>query len=69
MAWQNWCKIFAVVSNIKVLPVVRGIWTKDLLRHSLWLHFDGTPHLQEIAHQVNYEAIKTMLELETPQPS
>lgn len=54
----------AVVSNIKVFQLLEE-YGEDLLRTHFG-YIDGTPHLQEIAHQVNYEAIKTMLELETP---
>jgi demethyl-4-deoxygadusol synthase len=54
----------AVVSNSEVFELLYE-YGHELLR----THFgyvDGSEHLQEIAHQVNYEAIKTMLELETP---
>ncbi len=54
----------AVVSNSEVFELLYE-YGHDLLE----THFgyvNGSEHLQEIAHQVNYEAIKTMLELETP---
>ena len=54
----------AVVSNLKVFELLEE-HGEELLR----THFgyaDGTPQIQEVAHQVTYESIKTMLELETP---
>jgi demethyl-4-deoxygadusol synthase len=54
----------AVVSNSEVFELLYE-YGNDLLQ----THFgyvDGSKQLQEIAHRVNYEAIKTMLELETP---
>lgn len=54
----------AVVSNSEVFELLYE-YGHDLLQ----THFgyvNGSEHLQEIAHKVNYEAIKTMLELETP---
>lgn len=54
----------AVVSNREVFELLE-MYGADLLQ----THFgyvDGTPQLQTIAHQVNYQSIKTMLELETP---
>ncbi|MBW4605413.1 MAG: sedoheptulose 7-phosphate cyclase [Calothrix sp. FI2-JRJ7] len=54
----------AVVSNSEVFELLYE-YGHDLLQ----THFgyvNGSEHLQEIAHRVNYEAIKTMLELETP---
>ncbi len=54
----------AVVSNAEVFELLYE-YGEDLLR----THFgyvDGTPELEKVAHRLNYEAIKTMLELETP---
>ncbi|RAM48771.1 MAG: 3-dehydroquinate synthase [Hapalosiphonaceae cyanobacterium JJU2] len=54
----------AVVANAEVFN-----WLYEYGEHLLHTHFgylNGTEELQEIAHKVNYEAIKTMLELETP---
>lgn len=54
----------AVVSNAEVFELLSE-YGEDLLR----THFgyvDGTPELQDVAHRLTYEAIKTMLELETP---
>lgn len=54
----------AVVSNRQVFE-----WLEEYGEALLHTHFgyvDGTPEVQAIAHQVNYESIKTMLELETP---
>lgn len=54
----------AVVSNAEVFELLCE-YGEDLLR----THFgyvDGTPLLRDVAHRVTYEAIKTMLELETP---
>lgn len=54
----------AVVANAEVFELLYE-YGEDLLR----THFgyvDGTPELQEVAHRINYQAIKTMLELETP---
>lgn len=54
----------AVVSNAEVFELLYE-YGEDLLR----THFgyvDGSAELQDVAHRLNYEAIKTMLELETP---
>lgn len=54
----------AVVSNAEVFELLYE-YGEDLLR----THFgyvDGSESLQDVAHRLNYEAIKTMLELETP---
>ncbi len=54
----------AVVSNAEVFQLLYE-YGEDLLT----THFgynDGTPELKKVAERVNYEAIKTMLELETP---
>ncbi|PLZ84621.1 3-dehydroquinate synthase [Fischerella muscicola CCMEE 5323] len=54
----------AVVANAEVFDLLYE-YGEDLL-HTHFGYLNGTPELQEIAHKVNYEAIKTMLELETP---
>lgn len=54
----------AVVSNLEVFELLEE-YGEDLL-HKHFGYVDGTPHLQDIAHRVNYESIKTMVELETP---
>lgn len=54
----------AVVSNSEVFELLYE-HGDDLLRTHFG-YIDGTPEIKEIAHRVNYEAIKTMLELETP---
>ncbi|BAZ68996.1 MAG: sedoheptulose 7-phosphate cyclase [Pelatocladus maniniholoensis HA4357-MV3] len=54
----------AVVANAEVFNLLYE-YGEDLL-HTHFGYLNGTPELQEIAHKVNYEAIKTMLELETP---
>jgi 3-dehydroquinate synthetase len=54
----------AVVSNARVFDLLDR-FGKELL----YTHFgyrNGDTSLQEIGHEVNYESIKTMLELETP---
>jgi 3-dehydroquinate synthase len=54
----------AVVANAQVFD-----WLEqhgEALLHTRFGYVDGSPELQAIAHQLNYEAIKTMLELETP---
>lgn len=54
----------AVVSNAEVFELLYE-YGEDLLK----THFgyvDGSESLQDVAHRLNYEAIKTMLELETP---
>ena len=54
----------AVVSNLKVFELLEK-YGEDLL-HTHFGYVNGTPLIQEVAHQVTYESIKTMLELETP---
>ncbi|MBF2066301.1 MAG: sedoheptulose 7-phosphate cyclase [Calothrix sp. C42_A2020_038] len=54
----------AVVSNSEVFELLYEYG--DELLHTHFGYVDGSEHLQKIAHKVNYEAIKTMLELETP---
>jgi 3-dehydroquinate synthase len=54
----------AVVSNLQVFEWLEAHGEELLRTH--FGYIDGTPELQAIAHQVNYESIKTMLELETP---
>ena len=54
----------AVVSNSKVFELLYEHGDELLRTH--FGYIDGTPEIKEVAHRVNYEAIKTMLELETP---
>ncbi|MEH2286477.1 sedoheptulose 7-phosphate cyclase [Nostoc sp.] len=54
----------AVVSNSEVFELLYKHGDELLSTH--FGHVNGTPEIKEIAHKVNYEAIKTMLELETP---
>jgi len=54
----------AVVSNAEVFELLSE-YGEDLL-HTHFGNIDATPQLQEVAHRVTYESIKTMLELETP---
>ncbi len=54
----------AVVSNAEVFELLYE-YGEDLLRTHFG-YIDGTPELKDVAHRLNYEAIKTMLELETP---
>lgn len=54
----------AVVSNREVFELLEG--HGEQLLHTHFGYVDGTPELATIAHRVNYESIKTMLELETP---
>ena len=54
----------AVVSNAEVFELLYE-YGEDLL-HTHFGYIDGTPELKDVAHRLNYEAIKTMLELETP---
>lgn len=54
----------AVVSNSEVFELLYEHGEQLLATH--FGHINGTPEIKEIAHKVNYEAIKTMLELETP---
>lgn len=53
----------AVVSNAQVFDLLDR-YGEDLLNTHFGYHNDDT-FLQDIGHQVNYESIKTMLELET----
>lgn len=54
----------AVVSNAEVFELLYEHGEELLRTHFGYL--DGTPEIQQVAHRINYEAIKTMLELETP---
>ncbi|MEH1947264.1 MAG: sedoheptulose 7-phosphate cyclase [Nostoc sp.] len=54
----------AVVSNSEVFELLYKYGEELLSTH--FGHVNATPEIKEIAHKVNYEAIKTMLELETP---
>lgn len=54
----------AVVSNAEVFDLLER-YGEDLL-HTHFGYQNDDAFLQEIGHQVNYESIKTMLELETP---
>lgn len=54
----------AVVANCEVFELLEAYGEEFLLTH--FGYVNGTPHLQQVAERVNYEAIKTMLELETP---
>ncbi|MEH2079947.1 MAG: sedoheptulose 7-phosphate cyclase [Nostoc sp.] len=54
----------AVVSNLEVFELLYEYGDELLSTH--FGHVNGTPEIKEIAHKLNYEAIKTMLELETP---
>ena len=54
----------AVVSNAEVFELLYE-YGEELLRTHFG-YIDATPEIQEVAHRVNYESIKTMLELETP---
>lgn len=54
----------AVVSNLEVFELLEE-YGEDLLRTHFG-YIDSTPEIQEAAHRVTYESIKTMLELETP---
>lgn len=54
----------AVVANAKVFELLYEHGEELLCTHFGYL--GGTSQLKEVAHQVNYEAIATMLELETP---
>lgn len=64
----------AVVSNLEVFKLLEE-YGEDLLRthfgyidevEAASIKADGQPLIQEVAHRVTYESIKTMLELETP---
>ena len=54
----------AVVANAEVFELLDA-YGEDLL-NTHFGYIDGTPEIQEVAHRVNYEAIKTMIQLETP---
>jgi demethyl-4-deoxygadusol synthase len=54
----------AVVANSEVFELLYEHGEELLQTH--FGYINGTPELREIAHRVNYEAIKTMLDLETP---
>ncbi|MDF5730288.1 MAG: sedoheptulose 7-phosphate cyclase [Rhizonema sp. PD38] len=54
----------AVVSNLEVFELLEK-YGEDLLSTHFG-YIDATPEIQEAAHRVTYESIKTMLELETP---
>jgi 3-dehydroquinate synthase len=54
----------AVVSNREVFELLEEYGKALLDTHFGYLN--GTPELREIGYQVNYKAIETMLELETP---
>ncbi|TVP61485.1 MAG: sedoheptulose 7-phosphate cyclase [Nodularia sp. (in: Bacteria)] len=54
----------AVVSNSQVFELLYEYGEQLLSTH--FGQVNATPEIKEIAHTVNYEAIKTMLELETP---
>lgn len=54
----------AVVSNAEVFELLYEHGEELLRTH--FGYIDATPELQEVAHRVTYESIKTMLELETP---
>jgi 3-dehydroquinate synthase len=54
----------AVVSNSQVFELLYEYGEQLLSTH--FGHVNATAELKEIAHKVNYEAIKTMLKLETP---
>jgi len=54
----------AVVSNPEVFELLCEYGEELLATH--FGYVNGTSHLQEVAHKVNYESIKTMLALETP---
>ena len=54
----------AVVADSGIFELLEK-YGEDLL-HTRFGHLDGTPELREIAHEVTYEAIRTMLSLEVP---
>ena len=54
----------AVVSNAEVFELLYEYGEELLQTHFGYL--GGSQDLKEVAHRVNYESIKTMLELETP---
>jgi len=54
----------AVVSNAEVFNLLEKYGEQLLQTH--FGYVNATPELQEIGYKVNYESIKTMIELETP---
>jgi 3-dehydroquinate synthase len=54
----------AVVANSEVFELLYEHGEELLNTH--FGYINGTPEIQQVAHRLNYEAIKTMLELETP---
>jgi 3-dehydroquinate synthase len=54
----------AVVANAEVFDLLDKYGEELLQTH--FGYVDATPEIQAVAHKVNYESIKTMLELETP---
>lgn len=54
----------AVVSNLEVFELLEK-YGEELL-HTHFGYVNGSQLMQEVAHRVTYESIKTMLELETP---
>ena len=54
----------AVVANAEVFNLLEEYGEQLLQTH--FGYVDATPELQEIAYKDNYESIKTMIELETP---
>ncbi|MBV9384790.1 MAG: sedoheptulose 7-phosphate cyclase, partial [Chroococcidiopsidaceae cyanobacterium CP_BM_ER_R8_30] len=54
----------AVVANAEVFELLYEYGEELLNTH--FGYINGTSEIQQVAHRVNYEAIKTMLELETP---
>lgn len=54
----------AVVSNSEVFELLDKYGEELLNTH--FGYIDATPEIKEVAHRVNYESIKTMLDLETP---
>ncbi|MEC4813982.1 MAG: sedoheptulose 7-phosphate cyclase [Scytonema sp. PMC 1069.18] len=54
----------AVVANKEVFDLLEK--HGEELLHTHFGNIDATPEIKEVAHQVTYESIKTMLELEVP---
>lgn len=54
----------AVVANDEIFGLLEQ-YGKDLLQNRFG-YLDGTPQLQEVAHKITHDAIRTMLELEVP---
>ncbi len=54
----------AVVANDEIFGLLEQ-YGKDLLQ-TRFGYLDGTPQLQEVAHKITHDAIRTMLELEVP---